>query len=112
LPPLDAVGVGSWLGALAELLPPELPPEAVSLELEDDDESSEEWLDPAEGGTQSDPLRTVPSGQLPGESAPFPPPPPHAVTETRPAQRAPATTPNPPAFRSFMPRMIALLAND
>src|SRR5580658_7660252 len=49
LPPLDPLGVGSGLGALAALLPPELPPEAVSLELEVEVESSDEWLDAAEG---------------------------------------------------------------
>ena len=107
LPPVGALGAGS---ALAPLLPPEL----VSLELleeDEDDESSDEWLEGVEAGTQSDPLSTVPSGQLPGELAPLPPP--HAVTETRPtAQRAPTTTPSPPAFRSFMARMIPRLRGD
>ena len=34
--------------------------------------SSDAWL-PDSGGTQSEPLSTVPSGQLPGASAPSPP---------------------------------------
>ncbi len=82
-----------------------------------DDVSSDAWL-PASGGTQSEPLSTVPSGQLPGESAPFAPPPQPArpAMPTRPtkpaAQNAPALTRNSLAFRSLMPRMIALLATD
>src|ERR1700722_351325 len=74
LPPVDPLGVGS---ALPEAAP--LP----ALSLEGDDGSSDAWVDGVELGTQSDPLSTVPSGQLPGESAPLAPPS-YYATEARP----------------------------
>src|ERR1700677_3785844 len=57
---------------------------------------------PADAGTQSDPLSTVPSGQVPGESAPFAPPPQAAA-----ATQSATATRDAPIPSPFMGRIIA-----